>query len=284
MIIISIHIFPQELSEYARVIESLNHSYDFVNLPNDFCLFVTLNDNKKLVDTHPTSDYIDRFHNINSTSKFKGNFRLKQDDWFLGVNEHRVDTINLSKKEDAIIFLDSDMYCNPRILAHLENANSVLVNKHKHYIITPNTVRLWDTTWDCIVNEKFKDNSHDFYKNINAEQVTNYNYGKVGLVPNNTFKWGGGWYNCISSKLLRKISIPKTFKGYGPDDTFIMHCCKLMKAKSHDVQQYILKNMVVCESPNPIKTEPLLRSDIPDFRYESNKHFHTEINKFYKKL
>ena len=49
MIIISIHIFPQELSEYARVIESLNHSYDFVNLPNDFCLFVTLNDNKKLV-------------------------------------------------------------------------------------------------------------------------------------------------------------------------------------------------------------------------------------------
>ena len=141
MIIISIHIFPQELSEYARVIESLNHSYDFVNLPNDFCLFVTLNDNKKLVDTHPNSDYIDRFHNINSTSKFKGNFRLKQDDWFLGVNEHRVDTINLSKKEDAIILLDSDMYCNPRILAHLENANSVLVNKHKHYIITPNTVR-----------------------------------------------------------------------------------------------------------------------------------------------
>ena len=35
--------------------------------------------------------------------------------------------------------------------------------------------------------------------------------------------------------------------GYGPDDTFIMECCKHMKHSGADVQQYILTNTIVCE-------------------------------------
>lgn len=285
MIIISIHIFPQELTEYKRLMVSLNMAASHVTDIKQFKILTTLNINESLTDMGSCSpNIINLFRKINEESKFGYDEMITSDKNFLGVNEHRNHTIDHSTTSDSIIFLDSDMHFNSEILAHHENANIALSKKHDHYIITPNVVRLWDSTWDCIVHKLFKDKSHNFYKSVNCDLIENHKFGKVQLVPNNTFKWGGGWFNCINARLLKKIKIPNTFKGYGPDDTFIMQCCKIMKAKKHDVQQYILKNMVVCESPSPVKNNPVLRSDIPNFRDESNKYFHNELNNFSKKL
>ena len=285
MIIISIHIFPQELTEYKRLMLSLNVASSYVKDIAQFKILTTLNINESLTKLgNDSSNIVKSFRKINEESQFGYDELITSEKNFLGVNEHRNQTIDYSTTTDSIIFLDSDIHFNSKILAHHENANSVLSNKHDHYIITPNVVRLWDSTWDCIVHESFNNKSHNFYKSVNCDLIEKHKFGKVQLVPNNTFKWGGGWFNCINADLLKKIKIPNTFKGYGPDDTFIMECCKIMKANKYDVQQYILKNMVVCESPAPIKNNPRLRSDIPNFREESNKHFHTEINKFSKKL
>lgn len=264
---------------------SLNMAAAHVKDSSQFKILTTLNINESLtkLENH-TPNIINSFRKINEESKFGYDETITSDKNFLGVNEHRNLTINYSTTSDSIIFLDSDMYFNSKILAHHESADVVLSNKHDHYIITPNVVRLWDTTWDCIVHEVFKDKSHNFYKSVNCDLIENHNFGRVQLVPINTFKWGGGWFNCINASLLKKIRIPTTFKGYGPDDTFAMQCCKIMKAKNYDVQQYVLKNMIVCESPSPVKNNPMLRSDIPNFRDESNKYFHTEVNKFSKKL
>lgn len=285
MIIISIHIFPQELTEYIRLMESLNDTVNHIKNINQFKILTTLNLNETLIKHDDSvSGITNSFRTTNQNSKFGYDELITYDENFLGVNEHRNHTIDMSATGDSIIFLDSDMHFNADILAHHENAVSVLSCKHDHYIITPNTVRLWDSTWDCLVHDTFKSKSHTFYKTIDCDKLKTHNFGNVKLIPLNTFKWGGGWFNCIDANLLKKIKIPKSFRGYGPDDTFIMQCCKIMKSKNYDVQQYLLKNMVVCESPSPIKNEPKLRRDIPNFRDESNKHFHLEVNKFSKKL
>ena len=285
MIIISIHIFPQELTEYKRLMSSLNKTITHIRDINQFKLVTTLNLNETLTPVGDAASHIiNSFRKINESSKFGYDELVTSDKNFLGVNEHRNYTIDMSATNDSIIFLDSDMHFNANILAHHENANKILETKHEHYIITPTVVRLWDTTWDCIVHDEFKTKSHDFYKNINCNLIETHDFGKVKLTPIKTFKWGGGWFNCISANLLKAIKIPKTFRGYGPDDTFVMECCKIMKSKNYDIQQYVLKNVVVCETPHPTKNKPHLRPTIPNFREESNKHFHREINNFSKKL
>lgn len=285
MIILSIHIFPEELVEYKRLMSSLNRASYYVKDIKQFKLLTTLNINETLTKNDGSfPNVINSFRKINKESQFQYDEQIKSNKTFLGVNEHRNHTIEHTTQSDAIVFLDSDIYFNSEILSHIENTNAILSDKHDYYIITPNVVRLWDSTWDCIVHESFKDKPLNYYKSVNCDLIENYNFGKVQLIPNNTFKWGGGWFNCISAGLLKKIKIPNTFRGYGPDDTYIMQCCKIMKANNYDVQQYILENMVVCESPSPTKKHPRLRTNLPNFREEANKHFPSEINKFLKKL
>ena len=37
----------------------------------------------------------------------------------------------------------------------------------KHAIITPEIVKVWDNTWDCLVNENFLDKPNDYQKTNN---------------------------------------------------------------------------------------------------------------------
>ena len=180
--------------------------------------------------------------------------------------------------------MDCDLYFNCKILAHQINAIEVAKQNSDFFIISPQLVKLWDNTWDCVVNEYYLNKSHDYHKKINPDTISQKNHGDVKLTYCNTFKWGGGWFNAISSNLLKLVGIPDSFKGYGPDDTFVMECCKYMKSKNMNVQQYILKNMVVIEDrffPTPNSS---LRNTNINFRENSNKHFLTELNFFKKKI
>lgn len=284
MIIISIHIFPFEIDRLERLLMYLNDCFLYVDLnKTEILLHVTLNKNENLLKSLSSND--DKFIELMKKVKCETFYEIKNDNKLLGVNDHRRKTIQISEQDDQIIFLDSDLFFNEKILAHQIKSIDFLKEKHEFYIISPNTIRLWDKTWDILTHELYINHSFSFHKKANFYNIVNQNYGVISLQKINKFKWGGGWFNCISANLLKSIGIPKSFKGYGLDDTFVMECCKLMKKEKGDVSQYILKNMIVCEDIR-IDTKKYFKENAPNFKEFCNKKFKHELSSFlisYKK-
>ena len=286
MIIISIHIFPHEIKNFQRIVESLKNSIDMLDDTRNIHISASLNMNDMIVDDtkYNKEEVVNMFLNCEKKIQPTTDFKIQTSVEFIGVNEERRTTIRNSHIEDTIIFLDSDLHFDKKLLANQINAIKLIKEINDFYIITPQIVRLWDTTWDCIVNEKYINESFTFHKNINPENIISCNHGKTSVVSCNDFKWGGGWFNAISASLLKLTGIPDSFVGYGPDDTFVMECCKYMKLKKLNVQQYVLKNMVVVEDRLGAGLPATFHKDTPNFRNNCNKHFTDEISIFKRKL
>jgi len=286
MIIISIHLFPHEIKRFRRIVQTFKKSVPYIEDTSQIKMLVTLNTNSKLIDWGTESDDIvcAEFEEICKTIPFAVCWEIKNEPTYLGVNEHRRNSIHTSLLGDTIIFLDTDLYFEERLLAHQINAISLIKTLNEYYVISPQILRLWDATWDCIVNKKYLDKPLDYYKTATPIDHVNVDHGSVGVLPIQTFKWGGGWFNAISANLLKYIGLPESFVGYGPDDTFVMECCKIMKKHNKDIQQYVLSNMIVMEDQEPIESSIKLKNNTLNFREECNKHFLSEISKFTQKL
>ena len=159
---------------------------------------------------------------------------------------------------------------------------------NEYYIISPQTPKLWDYTWDVLVNEYYSKNDYGFEKVFNPYDVLVAEYGDVELIPINTFKFGGGWFNLISNSLLKKTDIPDSFGAYGIDDTYVMYCCDIMKSKAMDVNQYIIRNIVVAENYkyriNPYSSYLNVIDKKQEFKSKAESQFKNELNKFYEKI
>ena len=71
------------------------------------------------------------------------------------------------------------------------------INLHKetdHFILTPQYIRLWDTSWDPLVNDRYIHEPLGYYKSINPEQIVENSHGSIEVTKLNTFKWAGGWF------------------------------------------------------------------------------------------
>jgi len=163
-----------------------------------------------------------------------------------------------------------------------------LVN-HNHCIITPQIPRMWDETWDVIVNENYFGTpaTHENYFDFDGYSLYPLSEEKE-IIENTLFtKFASGWCNLLSSQLFTDyIEYTSEMGHYGPDDTFIMFAVDLFKQKGKDIKQFILKNLVVTEnhkykispytdliSKNPgIKTKE-------QFRQESEMGVSQELNR-----
>jgi hypothetical protein len=292
-ITVSIHIFPTELGRYARLIDKLNEAYVYAGLDdNTIYTHVTLNLNDSLVNWETSkfnkSEIIYEFDKINNTLLSHNNIcEPTTDKKFLGVNEHRRQSIQRYSTTDSIVFLDTDIHFRKQILKHQIDAYN-MIDPNSWFIISPQTVRLWDDTWDCIVNEKYIKKQTGYHLRVVPTDIVSTEHGDVFLKPIDTFKWGGGWFNSISPKLLSKIGIPNSFPGYGPDDTYIMVCADILKRRGYNVQQYVLQNELIVEEHTKDQTDPYNKIPMEDvateLRKSSERNFQVEVKNFLSKL
>jgi hypothetical protein len=284
MNIISIHTFPHELRNYKRIVDRLNVSMFSLNI-RDIEVWVTLNLNKTILDFKKILDIdliVEQFKNITNELVVKYKLRINLQDDFLGVNEHRIETINNSDINDYIMFLDSDLFFNHNLLKkHVEYAQ-LLKKENKLFIITPQCIRLWDATWDCVVNMNFLKKPLGYYKKIDPNEITKKTYGNLSLNKLSKFKWANGWFTGMSAELAKIVNIPKSFKGYGPDDTYMMECCKFLKQQNYDINQYTIRGLIVCEDVS-IRNN-FFKKDIPNFRQNCNRLFNQELETFRKRI
>ena len=287
---IVIHLLPQEIDWFEGQVKQLKQGSYYLEDDDNVIIDVTLNLN--LVDWEkskmPKQFFIDKFNQLEKLCDWcETQFIVDEENKCLGCNDKRREAIR-STEADNILYLDSDLFFPSELLNYvIESAK--LIN-HDYYIISPQTVRMWDNSWDIITGKKYLStpaNLETYYGNDPFHIISNP-IEEINLSPINQFKFGGGWFNLLSTKLLKFTDMPDSLGSYGVDDLYVAICCDVMKQKGHNIQQYVLEGITVIENFkyrwNPYKEYLYLTHDSKDFQQQAQSNLNLEIQNFIRKI
>jgi hypothetical protein len=195
----------------------------------------------------PKQFFIDKFENLKVLCNwcdldFDINHNLN---CFGSAAKRRNDSIKYKNKCDLFVWLDPDMYFPMHILQVVEVAIKQI--SEKNYIITPELIRYWDSSWDIITNKKYLKEPHnhrDYFDMYSINQVAQ-ELDSPYIEKISSIKFGGGWFTCISHDLLQAATVPDFIGPYGPDDTWLTAFS--LNYKSANASQYVMRNVVVTE-------------------------------------
>jgi hypothetical protein len=294
-IVITTFIMPNEIDDLERVLMDLNKASKYVKGEN-YELYLALTVSDFLVDWENSKldkeYFIDRFNKLKSLTEWVGktSFHIRED--IMGCTSLRRIAHSECKDATHFIWLDTDICFDDRVLYYLEASIDRLTETDPHidkYVISPECVKIWDTTWDCLVNENFL-NKEVGYCRINNPFKDAGEIGDVSLetilndVPGQPkMKFGGGWFNCLSKPLLDRVPLPESMGHYGPDDTFVMWASEKLNQNGEQIYQFKLKNYIVCENyiyRDRTHYDKLIKriDRKEEFRNQANTSFATEIN------
>jgi hypothetical protein len=296
---ISIHISPYEIDNYQLFIHQLRRNLNYVS--NEEIIFnPCLNLSNYFYDWDgsilKSEFFINKFNELNKIVENQVTLDsiINFDNKILGALSYKREFINKYKNQvDAFIWFDSDMIFPDDLLFYLINSFESI--NQKYCIITPQITKLWDNTWDVIVNENYINQvpSNYIYTNFDGYNLYNTQTEEKKLVENLTYtKFASGWCNLLSSNLFKTyINFAEDLGHYGIDDTFIMYTVDLYKQKGHDIKQFIINNLVVIEN-NKFKISSydnliIKNSNIrnkENFRIESEQGMIMELNKINNKI
>ncbi len=181
-------------------------------------------------------------------------YSLKTDDNVEGLLDWFPNTINKYSNLDAVIIIEPDVVFGPYTLGLYLESSLQAKNISSNYIITAEYAKMWDNSWDVIVNSTYLNEPFNFRDTNDAILDTYHlkNEGEINLKPliyNNQkyFKFGGGWFTLYSKPLLDTIDFPKELKGYGGFDNYVMSFCY---NRPDLVTQYKIENLVITDKHN----------------------------------
>ena len=249
---------PYEIDELENTLNQLRRAQYYSPKGIDWNLDVTLCTSGEMVDWNKSSInkkyFVDKFLKLSyHTDWCVKTFQVSEE--ILGCVSQRRFSLNKHNDADYFIWLDTDIIFEERTLSYIVSSIQGINKDYPLSVITPEIVKIWDNTWDCLVNEEFLDKpinyqkTNDPYKDsgikgeISIESVNNVNS------PQSRFKFAGGWMTCLSAELVRKIGVPDGLGHYGYEDTFIMIVSELLtRSNTINIQQLKIKNLVVCEN------------------------------------
>ena len=248
--VISLFALPTEIDELEHCLIYLKRCFNYVN-ENDYVVDFTVCVADEMGDWDNSiltkEFFIDKVKILNNLGN---NFKGKTSTDILGVVDQRRYTWKQYQDATHFIWFDPDIVFPEQILFYIENATEVVNDINPLHVISPEIVRLWDSTWDCLVNPDFLEKTHEYYKNNNLYKDCTIR-GEVSInqvindFPNQPqMKFGGGLFTCLSKKLLDLVTIPDNLGPYGLEDTFIMYACSKLKKGI----QFKLNNVVVGEN------------------------------------
>ena len=256
-IVISIFCLPYEIDELENTINQLKKaSYYLTNKEVEWYLDVTMCTASDMVNwaksSLPKKFFEEKLMKISTSTDWCVKY-FRTSDTIKGCVSQRRESIKSHKDAHYFIWLDTDIIFDERTISYIENS-IIGVKDIPYSIITPELVRIWDDTWDVLVNESFIKEKVGYQKIADPYQCSGLK-GDISLErveniksPQSRFKFAGGWFTCISASLLNKVGVPESFGHYGYEDTFIMVACEKLVRLGEDIQQFKIKNLVVCEN------------------------------------
>jgi hypothetical protein len=253
-IVITIFSLPNDLDYLELLLIQLNKCSNYIDT-NNFSLYVSLSTDDFLIDwdnsTKDKETIEKSFFNLKNIVGWNDTtFQIKSN--ILGALSNKINAYNDNLDATHFLWLDPDICFDDKLLINI--IESIDKIQDKKYIITPEFVKLWDKTFDCLVNEKYMYESSKYCFNNNPfkdsgqkgevylEEVIN----DIDELPNT--KFGAGWATCITKSLLDVIPIPESMGHYGPDDTYIMYQIDNYNKISNEIKQYKMVNYIVCEN------------------------------------
>jgi len=257
-IVITSFIMPHELDDLERVLVDLNKASQYIKGEN-YSFYISLSVSDYLIDWSTSKVdkqfFIDRFNSLKPLTNWAGSSVMQIREEVMGAFQCKQYAHKEITDATHFIWLDTDICFDDRILHYMESGiDMVEDSKIEKYFITPEIVKYWDTTWDCIVNSNFINHPLDYCK-TNNPFVDSGEIGDVKLevVTNNVTgqpktKFGAGWFTLLSKPLLDRIPLPESMGAYGPDDTFLMWGIEKLNQKGENIYQFKLNNYIVCEN------------------------------------
>lgn len=282
---ILIHTLPQEIDELNQTLVSLKRSSFYLSKEDKIKVTVMLNLN--LIDwenSKISKDYfISRFNNLKSLTESwsEANFIIEDSNNILGnFSFHR--KMYQETNSDFVINIDTDVIFSETLLANLVNSSKVI--NSDSFIITPEISKLWDNSWDILVNQKYIQLLPSQNYIVEDPYTDVLNNSESYLDEISSFKFAMGWFTLFNKKLLDNIKLPESMGHYGPDDTFIMICADICKSKGLDISQFVLRNEIIRENivyRSKIYNDFLSVIDRKDeFRQIAQNNFNKEIQIF----
>lgn len=287
---IVIHLLPHEIDWFEWQIKQLKQGSYYLEEDDKVIIDVTLNLNLIEWDKSqlPKQFFIDKFFQLEKLCDWcETQFIIDDENKCLGCDDKRREAIRLTTS-DNILYLDSDLIFKPELLKYIIDSAKVIPNDY--YIISPQTVKMWDNSWDILTNKKYINNIANMqeYYNNDPFKIISENIEDINIIPINQFKFGGGWFNLISTKLLKLTDIPDSFGPYGIDDLYVMLCCNILKQKQYNIQQYILEGITVIENFkyrwNPYKDYLYLIDKQDQFRKQAESNLNNELQNFINRI
>ena len=288
---IVVHLLPHEIDWFEWQSLQFKIGSYYLNPEDKIIIDTTLNLN--LVDWKksqiPKQFFIDKFNQIKKLWDWaETQFVIDDDNKCMGCDDKRREAVR-STTSDNILYLDCDVIFKPEHFFYLiESSKKINID---YYIISPEIMKMWDNSWDSLVNKNFINLSPNLerYRNVDPFKIVNYSFsGDVNLKSINYFKFGGGWFNLLSTKLLKLTDIPDSFGPYGVDDTYVMLCCDIMKNCNYNIQQFVLEEVIVIENfkyrHNPYQKYLHLIDKQLQFKRHAEANLLNELEKFKNKI
>jgi hypothetical protein len=184
--------------------------------------------------------FINKFNNLKVYGDWADEVYFNIDDKVKGCVDCCINNVYKYQVDD-VIWLDTDIVFNPYTLSTILESSLQVKQIQSKYIITPEITKLWDYTWDVLVNKQFLNKPYGYEQTNSSISDVMEVPGEMTIQALNTFKFAGAWFTLYSKELLDYIKFPQDIEGYSPIDTFIMEFCKL----APEVTQYKIENLVV---------------------------------------
>lgn len=193
------------------------------------------------------------------------------------------------KEVDYYMELCPDMYFQETLIASLIEAAKSVPNKY--FVITPQLYKMWDHTWDVLVDNQYLAIPYDQWDKADLFDIRwdlKSQQPDMSLRPINVSKWAN-WFDLYNKAFYEEmVPVHDDWHGYGPGDTYGMIVSEYAKSKGVDFQQYVLEGQTIFEYPiGPLKQrnftsayrDLIVTRDVPNQRQVFEAKFNEYVNK-----
>ena len=201
----------------------------------------------------PKEFFIQKYNSLSLLLKdYNHNKKIYQEDKLYGHLELQRECIG---DFDYYMSICPDMYFSEHLLYYMiESAKNI---KGDNFVITPQTHKLWDGSWDVITDPDYLETPYKDWDKIDIFDLRNKLKTKnteISLQPIMNNKWAG-WFDLYSKSFYEDlVPIHQDWCGYGPWDWYGMMLMDIARNYGLDFQQFLLKGQTIFEySVGPLK-------------------------------
>jgi hypothetical protein len=243
--LICIHVMPSEIEMFERQMQLFKKAFLYLDDRDDVTLKVTLNLNPELTDWQ-SSEYKQDYFVSRFAVLFNG---------IKNINEIILDTqcwgTTQQKRESYKLDYDQFIFCDTDILFHehmLRYQLDVSYQMDGMYIISPSLAKFWDESWDVLCHSDYMDKHIGYSTEREAiENTTVQKVESITIKRTPVIKFGCGMHTLYSKSFWEFVSIPDSFGGYGPEDTYAMSAASVAIKLGYDIVQVYMDGIYITE-------------------------------------